>query len=139
MASRPKVRRRPNTFPISTHLRTDYIQTLQDENKIRVEKIGSGNWYWSFPSEDKKAREKALKDAEAAHEKASSVVQDIKQKLTDARAERESEADMLDVGAESRDDLTATKSELEKEVNELEKQVAVYSESVKPMGKRVLG
>ncbi|KAH9221616.1 meiotic nuclear division protein 1, partial [Leptodontidium sp. 2 PMI_412] len=26
----------------------EYLQSMQDENLIRVEKIGSGNWYWCF-------------------------------------------------------------------------------------------
>ena len=107
----------------------DYIQNLQDENKIRVEKIGSGNWYWSFASEDKKTREKALVEAESAHEKAAAVVQDLERKLTDAQAQRDDEAEMLEGGAESREKLTATKTELEKEVTELQKQLAAYSDS----------
>lgn len=35
----------------------DYMQALSDEGQIRVEKIGSGNWYWSFMSEERSARE----------------------------------------------------------------------------------
>ena len=35
----------------------DYLQALHDEGKIRVEKIGSGNWYWSFLSEEKNTRD----------------------------------------------------------------------------------
>lgn len=35
----------------------EYMQALSDEGQLRVEKIGSGNWYWSFPSEEKHARD----------------------------------------------------------------------------------
>lgn len=38
----------------------EYIQTLTDEGQVRVEKIGSGNWYWCFGSDEKKAREARL-------------------------------------------------------------------------------
>ncbi|KAL2822072.1 meiotic nuclear division protein 1 [Aspergillus granulosus] len=38
----------------------DYIQELTDEGTIRVEKIGSGNWYWCFGGDEKKEREKQL-------------------------------------------------------------------------------
>ncbi|KAL3465003.1 meiotic nuclear division protein 1 [Aspergillus heterothallicus] len=38
----------------------DYIQELTDEGKIRVEKIGSGNWYWCFGGDEKKERERLL-------------------------------------------------------------------------------
>ena len=30
----------------------EYLQALSDDGKIHVEKIGSGNWYWSFASEE---------------------------------------------------------------------------------------
>ena len=108
---------------------SDYLQTLQDENKIRVEKIGSGNWYWSFASEDKKNRQKALNDAKAAHAKATSIVQDLKQKVAEAQAQREDEVEMLDAGAESREELDAKKGALEKEVKRLEKELQAYSDT----------
>lgn len=38
----------------------DFIQELTDEGKIRVEKIGSGNWYWCFGGDEKREREKQL-------------------------------------------------------------------------------
>ncbi|KGO71860.1 Meiotic nuclear division protein 1 [Penicillium italicum] len=38
----------------------EYIQALTDEGQLRVEKIGSGNWYWSFNSDEKHAREQQL-------------------------------------------------------------------------------
>jgi hypothetical protein len=38
----------------------EYIQALTDEGKLRVEKIGSGNWYWSFSSDEKHDQERQL-------------------------------------------------------------------------------
>ncbi|EAW10420.1 putative GAJ protein [Aspergillus clavatus NRRL 1] len=38
----------------------EYIQNLTDENKIRVEKIGSGNWYWCFGGDETREREGRL-------------------------------------------------------------------------------
>ena len=108
---------------------TDYLQTLSDDSKINVEKIGSGNWYWSFVSEDKKIRQKAFDDAQSAHDKVSAVVGDLKQKLAEVEAQREDEEEMLDIGAESREDLTANKTELESEVKGLQKQLAAYSDT----------
>ena len=32
----------------------DALQSLVDDSLIRVEKIGSGNWYWSFVSDERK-------------------------------------------------------------------------------------
>jgi hypothetical protein len=34
----------------------EYIQALVDDGKLRVEKIGSGNWYWCFDSEERREK-----------------------------------------------------------------------------------
>ncbi|EMC91213.1 hypothetical protein BAUCODRAFT_28353 [Baudoinia panamericana UAMH 10762] len=107
----------------------DYIQALQDDNKINVEKIGSGNWYWSFPSQDKKIREKALDDARSAYDKANAINEDLKIKLAESQAQREDEQDMLDSGGERRETLVATKTGLEAEVKRLQMELSAYSDS----------
>ncbi|KAK3712589.1 hypothetical protein LTR37_009032 [Vermiconidia calcicola] len=107
----------------------DYLQALSDESKINVEKIGSGNWYWSFASEDKKNRERTLAEAQSVHDKAAVIVNDLKQKLAEVQAQREDEEDMLDNGGETREELMASKSALEKELKDLQKQLAAYSDS----------
>jgi chromosome segregation ATPase len=109
--------------------RTDYLQALSDENKISVEKIGSGNWYWSFASEDKKTRDHALAEAQSAHEKAATVINDLKAKLAEAQAQREDEADTVENGGKSREQLLASKAELDKEVKGLQKELAAYSDT----------
>ena len=109
-----------------THV--DYLQALCDESKINVEKIGSGNWYWSFPSEDKKTRQKALDQAQTAHDKQNEVVQGLKQKYAEVQAQRKDEAEMLDAGAESREELTARQTTLEAEVRTLQKLLAAFSD-----------
>ncbi|EFR00037.1 hypothetical protein MGYG_03043 [Nannizzia gypsea CBS 118893] len=38
----------------------EHIQALIDEGQLHVEKIGSGNWYWAWGGEEKKAREKTI-------------------------------------------------------------------------------
>ena len=108
---------------------TDYLQALSDENMINVEKIGSGNWYWSFASENKKIRQKALENAKSTHDKAAAVADDLKQKLAEAQAQREEEEDMLDSGAETREELVASKAVLESEVKDLQKQLAAYTDT----------
>ncbi|KAK3670072.1 hypothetical protein LTR78_010012 [Recurvomyces mirabilis] len=107
----------------------EYLQSLQDENKINVEKIGSGNWYWSFTSQDQKVRQKALDEAQAAYEKAKTVNSELNSKLAEAAEQRASEEDMLDDAGESREDVIATKAVLEKEVQALKKQLTAYSDS----------
>ncbi|TKA26316.1 hypothetical protein B0A50_05095 [Salinomyces thailandicus] len=106
----------------------DYLQSLADDNKINVEKIGSGNWYWSFASQDKKLRQKTLEDAQTAYAKAKAIDEDLKQKLSEAHALRADEGDMLDSGAESREELMSTKLELEAEMKDLSRELAAYSD-----------
>src|SRR3954463_3305572 len=75
----------------------DYLQALQDDNKIRVEKIGSGNWYWSFPTEEKRDRESLLGKSEEERKKAMAAVADLREKVHAAEAQREDD-DVLQVG-----------------------------------------
>lgn len=81
----------------------DYLQALSDDNKIRVEKIGSGNWYWSFPSDEKKAKEAALAKAQSEHDKASASVVELQAKVDQAGAARADDAGILvEAGTECR-------------------------------------
>jgi chromosome segregation ATPase len=105
------------------------LQALQDENKINVEKIGSVNWYWSFASQDMKTRQKALDDAQVAHDKISSIITDLKAQLVEIRAQRVDEEDMLDTASESRADLVSAKAILEEEVAALTTELAAYNDS----------
>jgi hypothetical protein len=66
----------------------DYLQVLADDNKIRVEKIGSGNWYWSFPSDEKRAKDAALEKAQDEFNKANSIVTELRAKVDEAGAAR---------------------------------------------------
>ena len=38
----------------------DLIKELTDENKVRVEKIGSGNWYWCWAGEEARERKNQI-------------------------------------------------------------------------------
>jgi hypothetical protein len=73
----------------------DYLQALSDDNKIRVEKIGSGNWYWSFPSDEKKAKEVMLERAQEEFNKANDALTELQAKVDEAGAAREDDDDML--------------------------------------------
>lgn len=66
----------------------DYLQALSDDNKIRVEKIGSGNWYWSFPADEKKAKDAALEKAQDDYDKANAVMAELQAKVDNAGAAR---------------------------------------------------
>ena len=57
------------------------------------------------------------------------MVNDLKQKLAEAQAQREHEEDLLDSGAESREESMASEAKLEGEVKGLQTQLAAYSDN----------
>lgn len=42
----------------------DMIKELTDENKVRVEKIGSNNWYWCWAGEEAKDKKNKIAQLE---------------------------------------------------------------------------
>lgn len=85
----------PQVSGISGMQVKDYLQALSDENKIRVEKIGSGNWYWSFPSDEKKIKQAALEKALDEHCKAGNIVMELQARVDVAGAARSEDEEML--------------------------------------------
>ena len=59
----------------------EYLQALSDEGKIRVDKIGSGNWYWCFLSEEKKIRDNTRNKLIAEKEKLNMMICDLQGKV----------------------------------------------------------
>ena len=105
------------------------MQALQDESRIRAEKIGSGNWYWSFISDDKIAVQKSLEGAQTAYEKALATDNELKAKIAEGEAQRKEDEEMLDESGESREHLLGSKRLLESEIEVLRRELATYSEN----------
>jgi hypothetical protein len=105
------------------------VQGLQDESKIRAEKIGSGNWYWAFVSDDKIARQKALDIAQSAYDKALATDNELKSKLAEAESQRREADEMLNEGGETRDELLSMKKLLEAEAEALHRELGTYSDN----------
>ncbi|KAJ4344458.1 uncharacterized protein N0V89_012200 [Didymosphaeria variabile] len=118
----------PQVASISGMQVKDYLQALQDDNKIRVEKIGSGNWYWSFPSDEKKAREAALEHARDEFNKADAVVTEWQMKVDDAGAVRSEDDEALAHTGMDRKSLITKHGGLTKELEQLRQGLAAYSE-----------
>ncbi|KAF2832205.1 meiotic nuclear division protein 1 [Ophiobolus disseminans] len=106
----------------------DYLQSLADDNKIRVEKIGSGNWYWSFLSDEKKARDAALEKAQDEFNKASATVAELQAKVDEAGAARAEDEDVMEETGVDRKTLTTKHADLTKELEALRTELAAYSE-----------
>ena len=107
----------------------DYLQALQDENQIRVEKIGSGNWYWSFRSEAKKSKENTITSLTSEESKLRASLSDTDKQIKEEMAKRDEENEMLEGGGMDRKDLLQAQEALLKEAEDLDKALSVYSES----------
>ena len=99
----------------------DYLQSLSDEGKIRVEKIGSGNWYWSFLSEEKKSRDNVLGKLKEELAKVEGSLGELEEKVRQA-SEKRGEED------EERGKLVSARLELEGEVGGLRKELEGYKD-----------
>ena len=99
----------------------DYLQALSDEGKIRVEKIGSGNWYWSFLSEEKRNRDSTLGTLKDELTKVEGSLEELEEKVREA-SEKRGEDD------EDRGGLVSAKLELEGEVGSLKKELEGYKD-----------
>lgn len=98
----------------------EHLQALIDEGALRVEKIGSGNWYWSFGSEGRKEREVVRERLEKEREKVMKGVGEVQEKVDEERkAMRDEEGEGGDGDGEERVELISRRDELEKEVGRL--------------------
>ena len=98
----------------------DYLQALSDEGKIHVEKIGSGNWYWSFLSEEKNTRDVTMSALSAEKEKIANGVQELEERMKEASETRGED--------EGRAELVEEKVVLEDEVVQLERELDGYKD-----------
>ncbi|KAJ4347468.1 hypothetical protein N0V95_005389 [Ascochyta clinopodiicola] len=133
----------PSVASINGMAVKDYLQALQDDGLIRTEKIGSGNWYWSFPSEARKARIDALARAQGEFDKISAVAMELQGKVDRAGAARAEDGEGLaeisefcvcclvcstDGAGGDRKTLVAKHGDLTKQVEKLRTELAAYSD-----------
>ncbi|UPX18133.1 uncharacterized protein EKO05_0008447 [Ascochyta rabiei] len=118
----------PSVASINGMAVKDYLQALQDDGLIRTEKIGSGNWYWSFPSEAKKAKVDALAKAQSEFDKISATAADLQAKVDLAGAARAEDEEVLAETGGDRRTLVAKHEDLTKQVEKLRTELAAYSD-----------
>ncbi|KAL1964638.1 hypothetical protein VTN77DRAFT_6812 [Rasamsonia byssochlamydoides] len=96
----------------------EYMQALVDDSKVRMEKIGSVNWYWSFPSEEKREREQVKERLTRELERVQKTTEELEMELQariaatqgadgDDEAAAEEEAAQREILMQRRDKLTA--------------------------------
>jgi CRISPR/Cas system CMR subunit Cmr4 (Cas7 group RAMP superfamily) len=107
----------------------EYLQALQDEYLIRVEKISSSNYYWCFMSDAKKIKENALNNLQAEENKLTSSIAETERLIEEEIAKREEDDEMLGDGCTDRKALLEAHDTLTKEMESLDKELACYSDN----------
>ncbi|RFU24232.1 hypothetical protein B7463_g12108, partial [Scytalidium lignicola] len=107
----------------------DYLQALVDENQIRVEKIGSGNWYWSFMSDAKKSKENTIASLTSEEMKLKMVIEELERQIAEEMTKRAEDDEMLEDNGMDRMALLEAHEVLLKEIEELDKELTSYSDN----------
>lgn len=111
----------PSVASINSMQVKEYLQALTDEGKIRVEKIGSGNWYWSFLGEEKKARDNVLEKLKDEKERIDAAITELRERVTDATERRDDDGD-------GREELVILHASLTEEVLLLKEELNGYKD-----------
>ena len=101
----------------------EHLQTLINENMIRVEKIGSGNWYWVFGSEEKRRRVQEIDALKEELEKSRKTCTLLENQVK-AKREAQGEGDEAE-----RIKLAGDKEALSKEVDALSIELDGYKDN----------
>lgn len=104
----------------------DYLQALSDEGLIKVEKIGSGNWYWAFISDAKQGKEKVLKDLRVEETRLKTSIADISKHIINESAQRDDDDEMLEDNGMGRQALLKAHERLLRETASLDKELIAY-------------
>ncbi|KAG9248839.1 meiotic nuclear division protein-like protein 1 [Calycina marina] len=108
----------------------EYLQNLMDESLIRVEKIGSGNWYWSFRSDAKKQKEGVLHTLKTEEARLKTAIEDAEREIEWVMRVREEDEEMLDGNSGlDRKGLLEMSESLGREMEVLDAKLAMYSEN----------
>ena len=111
----------PSVASINSMQVKEYLQALTDEGKIRVEKIGSGNWYWSFLSEEKKARDNTIEKLNLEKESLDASIADLRARVNEATNRHNEDGS-------DRDDLLTVHAKLTEEVLLLKEELNGYKD-----------
>ena len=104
----------------------DYVEALKDENLIRTEKIGIGNWYWCFRSDAKKTKENALIRLRIEESSLSHNIAEIKKQIEEEMGKRAEDDEMLEDDGMDRKALLEAHETLLRELEILNKGLTGY-------------
>ena len=111
----------PSAAGISGMVVKDYIAALVADSLICVEKIGSGNWYWSFPADAVRQKQNLLADATKERDKAQAALETVRAAVQEEKerlADGEEGGDRLDLVERLRE-AEETREKLRVELKEI--------------------
>lgn len=91
----------------------DFLSALVDDGRVRVERIGSGNWYWSWASDEKRQLEAVYAELERENDQARRNVEELMRRRDEAVAAAAGDSNDE---KQMRIELAATRARLETEV-----------------------
>jgi predicted nucleic acid-binding Zn-ribbon protein len=110
----------------------DFLKELTDDNKIRIEKIGSGNWYWGFASDDRRQKENVLDNLRIEKERLMNAIGEIETSIAQETVKRQDDVDdvLEEVDADAaKGCLTSVHDCLTKQLLGLEKELTEYKDN----------
>ncbi|PYH90146.1 meiotic nuclear division protein 1 [Aspergillus ellipticus CBS 707.79] len=116
----------PGVAAINSLQVKEYLQELADEGRVRVEKIGSGNWWWCFGADEVREREERVRALEDEVDRLRRGCEEVEAKVEERRAllaaEEEAEADGGNNNnvEEERQQLLGRKARLQDEVQRMQ-------------------
>ncbi|KDO16624.1 hypothetical protein SPRG_17873 [Saprolegnia parasitica CBS 223.65] len=99
----------------------DVNQALVDDNLVDTDKIGAGNYFWSFPSKAVQQRKRKLEDLEARRD-------DLRAKLTHVQSSV-AKHQSLQTQSDDRAERLAQLSALKSQADEMQKKIALLQEN----------
>lgn len=105
------------------------LQTLQDDSLIRMEKIGSGNWYWCFMSDAKNGKVNQINALEAEAEKLMKRIKEGEKSIELEMSRRDDDDEMLGGDGVDRKTLLEQHEMVLKEQEGMDTELAAYSEA----------
>lgn len=107
----------------------DVVQSLVDDDLVRVDKVGTMNWYWSFPGEASKKASTALENASTSMARVASEKAQLEKEIANEKKKNPATSEREELSAK----LSATKALNTRLRSELEGFSSTNPETVEAM------
>lgn len=116
----------PSIASVNSIVVKDFVKDLTDEGKLKVEKIGTGNWYWSFGDDEKTLKGLEVSKLKEEVQNTQQAMEDLERKRDEAKKEKDDRGvDEVYTQMEARAlHLEEEVANLRKEKDELERAVS---------------